>query len=286
MITIKEKQLQEMETIIERLDSTTTTDNLSPNEHQVLKRLRRREDIIIKPAEKGAGVVVMKKQDYLFEAYRQLNNSEYYEKLTENPTDCFANEVKSTVTKMFQKGSIDQKVLNFLVPSNPRTALLYLLPKIHEPGNPGRPIVSSCGTATENISRYVDYFLQHLAAQVPSYIKNTTSFLNKIQDLPRLPPGYLLVTLDVTSLCTNIPHDEGISACMNALNTRPSQHPPTSDICQLIELILTRNNFIFNEENYLQLQGTAMGTRMAPSYTVMFMDHLEQQFLSTQPLQQ
>ena len=36
-----------------------------------------------------------------------------------------------------------------------------------------------------------------------------------------------------------------------------------------------KKNFSFNNEHYLQLKGTAMGTCMAPSYTNIFMDNLE-----------
>ena len=84
------------------------------------------------------------------------------------------------------------------------------------------------------------------------------------------------------ALYTNILHCEGIAACKTALETRPTQQPSTEDICTLIEIILTKNNFTFNKEYYLQLHGTAVGTRMAPSYA---MDKFEQQFLTTQALQ-
>ncbi len=47
-------------------------------------------------------------------------------------------------------------------------------------------IVSSCGAPTERISEYVDYHLQPLVAKVPSYLKDTTDFLQK---LPSLQPG-------------------------------------------------------------------------------------------------
>ena len=91
-----------------------------------------------------------------------------------------------------------------------------------------------------------------------------------------------MVTLDVSSLYTNIPHDEGIKACEEALDTRIDQSLPTEDLCHHIKLILTRNAFIFNEAFYLQQSGTAMGTRMAPSYANLFMGKFEREFLRTQ----
>ena len=77
-----------------------------------------------------------------------------------------------------------------------------MVPKIHKPGKSGRPIVSSNGAPTENISRFVDYFLQPCVSTLPSYIRDTTEFLNRLRRLPTLPAETLLLTLDVTSLYT------------------------------------------------------------------------------------
>ena len=111
----------------------------------------------------------------------------------------------------------------------------------------------------------------------------TTHFLNKLHELPPLTSGSLLVILDVCLLYyTNIPHDEGIRACEEALDSRIDQSLPTKDICHLIKLILTTNAFTFNDAFYLQQSGTAMGTRMAPSYTNLFMGKFECEFLLTQ----
>ena len=44
--------------------------------------------------------------------------------------------------------------------------------------------------------------------------------------------------------------------------------------------MLRNNNFEFNENHYLQTLGTAIGTKMAPSYANLFMDRLERRLLS------
>ncbi len=49
------------------------------------------------------------------------------------------------------------------------------------------------------------------------------------------------------------------------LSTRKStRHLPTKDLIRLPELILTLNNFQFNDSFYNQIIGTAMGTPLAP----------------------
>ena len=84
--------------------------------------------------------------------------------------------------------------------------------------------------------------------------------------------------MDVTSLYTNIPHLEGTEACKLALER--SGCDQTKEICSLIEFILKHNNFTFNNRNFIQTNGTAMGTRMAPSYANLFMAEFEQKLLS------
>ena len=91
---------------------------------------------------------------------------------------------------------------------NPRAGLLCILPKIHEHGNPGRLIIFNNGSPTECISAFIDYHLNPLVQPLPSYIKDTTHFLHKLQQLAPIPSNAILLTLDVSSLDTNIQHNK------------------------------------------------------------------------------
>ena len=97
----------------------------------------------------------------------------------------------------------------------------------------------------------------------------------------------LLVTLEVSSLYTNIPHNEGITACRHFLDTRErnSSTVRTETLCDLIRMILTINNFTFNDKNYLQIHSTTMGTRIAPSHANLFLAKFETDALSRAPYQ-
>ena len=43
-----------------------------------------------------------------------------------------------------------------------------------------------------------------------------------------------------------------------------------------IEIILNNNSFQFNNNNYIQTLGTAMGTKMAPTYATLTLAYLEE----------
>ena len=54
-------------------------------------------------------------------------------------------------------------------------------------------------------------------------------------------------------------------------------------ITEMLSLILTKNSFEFNNEHFLQIHGTAMGSPMAPTYANIFMAVLEKQMLLNAP---
>lgn len=144
----------------------------------------------------------------------------------------------------------------------------------------GRPIVSGIGTMTEFISGYVDSILQPLLPRIPSFIKDTTHFLQTLQDLEKLAENTLLVTMAVSSLYSNILHVEGVQACEDFSRKCGSEENFLRDICSIIRFILSHNHFEFNSRHFFQIQGTAVGTTVAPSYANVFMDAIEQKLLS------
>ena len=111
--------------------------------------------------------------------------------------------------------------------------------------------------------------------------KKSTDFINKIESLDKLTEQSIIGTLDVTSLYTNIPNEEGIESIKNMLLTERTGdiNPKNETLIELLGMVLKSNNFQFNGDNYLQMSGTAMGTRVAPSYANLFMTTLENKFL-------
>ena len=133
--------------------------------------------------------------DNICECYRQRNNPTFYERQDTDMTNTLQNRVTDYTKRMFDKGLIDKKNRQ-----NPKAGRFYILCKIHKANNPGRPIVSSNSHVTELISQFVDFHLKPLVCTLPSYIKDTTDFVNKLASLKRLPNNVLPFSLDVTSL--------------------------------------------------------------------------------------
>ena len=225
----------------------------------------------------------MNTSDYISEADRQLNDADHYEKLQEDPTQKFNTHINNLINQAWRLNIIDESTFNNLQTKNPRIPTFHLLPKIHKKDNPGRPIVNGIGSVTEKISVYVDTFLIKYTPRIPSYIKHTTHFLNILQH-QKIQNTDLLVTIDVKSLYTNIPHTEGIAAITKIIEETGLDTLQRMFICNLTHQVLTKNYFIFNGQIHIQKQGTAMGTRMAPNYAILFMHYLESNMLNQSTL--
>ena len=155
----------------------------------------------------------MDKTWYIDKCNRQLNDSKLYRRLNKDITVDIQKRVTVYVNRMHTDDLIDEKTKQYVIQPDVIPGRFYILPKVHKPGNPGRPIVSSNGHPTERISRFIDHHLQPLVHKLPSYVKDTNDFLNKLLTIGKLPSNSLLVILDVSSLYNNIPHNEGINAC-------------------------------------------------------------------------
>ena len=78
---------------------------------------------------------------------------------------------------------------------------------------------------------------------------------------------------------TNIDHDQGIQAIKNKFSDRIG-NMKFEAILQLLEISLKRNDFVFDDKVFLQVQGTAMGRRYAPHYADIYMAEFEKEALA------
>ena len=185
------------------------------------------------------------------------------------PNNSIINDTCNLIEYVHSQGIIDKATEKFLLPpKNTRTPLFYGLPKIQKPGCPLRPIVSGCDGPTDYLSDYVTHFIQPLASNLPSHIKDTKHFLNFIEKPQPLPPNAILVTADVTSLYTNIPHEEGIAAVIHFMeeykHLLPTNCPPPHIVRIILDFILKHSTFKFMDTHIHQILGTSMGIRMTP----------------------
>jgi hypothetical protein len=154
----------------------------------------------------------------------------------------------------------------YLLPEEPKPGKLKGNPKLHKQGAPLRTIVNARNTPTCRIAEIAEKELEEFVEQQPSYIKDTTHYMNRLREIPQpLPEGSLLFCMDVKKLYPNIP------ACEVALNKRTKPCLPTPDVMDMIRVTLDNNIFEFEKKTYEQIDGTAIGSHLGKNYACTYM---------------
>ena len=206
--------------------------NLPQDEILAMKeliKLQKDKIIVIKPCDKGAGIIIL---DYLVDmraCYEHLttekvmnngDSKQYYLRVNEIELE----KTKSKIRNIVQEG-LDNKILSkeeyeAMLAEDKEAAKFYCTFKVHKDHQPmtappPRPIVSGSGSATENIAAFVEYHIKDISKQHQSYLQDTPDFLRYIENInkgPALENNQILVTWDVVGLYNKILHKEGLES--------------------------------------------------------------------------
>lgn len=118
-----------------------------------LRSLEKRKDIVIRPADKGGGIVVLSVEQYKKEMERILEDRSTYQILKSGPSKRYKQELKSIILYGVEKGLLNKHEEEYLVPTANRIPVIYYIPKIHKDRRnpPGRPIESGIDSLTSRL---------------------------------------------------------------------------------------------------------------------------------------
>lgn len=268
--------------------------------------LSKRTDIIIKPADKNLGTVVMYVHQYNHLCMSILNDTTTYEIATNyRPNSVYALlrqilhkhnrllEPATTRTMTSRTRPLTRFAKSLLqLEQSPklRVPAFYVLPKMHKAVIAGRPIVSSINSVTYHTSVYLHNFLVRVRPYIPNLCTNSASVILDMESLNTSDPNLVIVTADVTSLYPSIPIKYGLTAVRIMLLRLCRIRADIIEECdvelvvELLEWVLRNNYLQYMGVIYKQLTGTAMGTPVAVMFADIVLSFLERPCLLHRPL--
>ena len=144
---------------------------------------------------------------------------------------------------------------------------------------PIRTIASNLNTGTYQLAKHLSKILSPLRESEYT-IKSTRHFMEIIKH-KKVPEGFQMVSFDVKSLFTNVPLETTIDIILRRIYTN---HELTTSLTkkEMKELLLlcTKNlNFTFSGQIFIQVDGVAMGSPLAPLLADIFMIELERSLI-------
>ena len=232
-----------------------------------INKLKIRKDIRITYADKNLGMVIFNTEDYhdyvtimlKSEIYQLLPNEEY------NTLDYVKHRIHNNfdrISHLFNQQQL--KYLRHDWNNLSYTSVFYCIPKMHKKtynNLPFRPIVANRPTMLQSrVSKILSTILLPYLDLFPT-ILNSSANLVTILEQRVLKTSETMVSLDFVNLYSNIPLADVYSLLKSSLLFNEST---LECILTCLKFICDNNYFIYNTDTYLQRDGLAMGTSVAP----------------------
>ena len=254
---------------------------------KAMKDLRKREDIIITRPDKGNGVVVMDVEDYkakMLQILSQEGKSERLGHVDECDHTLLREKALQSNLQYHQKaGHISQEIMHRVWPVGSSRPRMYGLPKIHKANVPLRPILSMINAPQYELSKWLAELLKPVVKKYSTHtIKDTFHFCNNIEQwaTDQGSEEMYMCSFDVVSLFTNVPLQETVQICLDALYRDPDIPKPSLPEKQFRAWLLratTDVEFSFDDVMYRQIDGVAMGSPLGPVLANIFVGYCEMQ---------
>lgn len=240
------------------------------------KALKKDSDLHITKADKSNAVVIMDKVDYISKMNDLLIDDVTYYKLEKSPLETVNAQFNKKI-KTLLKG--DDELIKRFSSRSPSLPYMYGLIKTHKPNNPARPIISSVGSVTYKLSKWLVSLLSPLVGTISnSNIKNNVDLVDKLNSL-QVTNDFKLVSFDVKSLFTKVPVDDLLVFLSESLDDLSL--PVTNSVfLDLIKLCIKDCKFEFKSDFYTQKFGMAMGNPLSPVLSNLYMEFFEKKLLS------
>ena len=283
-----------------RRTATKTIKNQSQQIQQIistLKTLSQDKTILITRPDKGRGIVILNRDDYIHKVNKILSDGTTFEVTQQETTIKQENQLNSKLLELKNEGFITPEEYNYARSRGAQPARLYGLPKIHKKLDtdgiiPIRPIVSSSKTFNYRLAKLLANKLKHLP-QDQYAVKDSFAFVDWLHKLEINPQEYKMLSFDITALFTKVPTDRTIEIILERLYGHKhtcfvSKQPKESWCSQckrrqhmkcLLEIATKQTQFRFNDKTYRQRNGIAMGSPLGPLFADVYVSYLESRYM-------
>jgi len=244
---------------------------------KILNSLKNNKDIKICRFDKGKGFVILNSNDYDSKMLEILNTNKF-KKMKEprkSPSIGSEDQLNKLLSKLKYEKLITAKMYDVLRCSGSQPCKIYGLPKVHKDNVPLRPVLSMIGSAQYKVAKFLDNLIKPLI-QNDVEIEDTFKFVSLINNMKTKTDHETMVSFDVSSLFTNVPVSETIDYVTELwLESDGSNIINCETIKQLLEFCCTNVPFMYGDNWFMQVDGVAMGSPLAPTLASLFMKSIE-----------
>lgn len=245
------------------------------NDEKIVDRLKKKEVVYSHP-DKGKGVVIMDKSDYMETVERHIEEGPYkiHKTRREFPVDEMQEEVKNKLLLMEREGLIESRERLALIISNPRIPRMTGLPKIHKEGNHIRPVVTNIDAPASKISKRLVREFKLFRPPTSLSVKNSREIVNALEH-ETIYDDEEMVSFDVKALFPSIDEKKAVMLLKEWVSSQDISDQKAEMLCAMIDIVVSQKYFQFDKKIYQQVEGVSIGCSLSPWLAEIFMSDLE-----------
>ena len=169
---------------------------------EVLRSLAKDRSITTTWPDKGRGVVILDRSDYLKKMNTILDDPQSFRRIDTDTTLLSEERLTDHLRRMKKEAFISEEAYSLARPVGSMPARIYGLPELHKANCPLRPVMSATKTVGYGLGKVLTRRLDHLR-RTPYVVKDTFDFVRRIQASANT--NKRMLSFDVSSLFTNVP---------------------------------------------------------------------------------
>ena len=250
--------------------------NLTAPQHAALSALRANRQIVIKPADKNLGMVILDKCDYEAMLLSVLNDVRHFSVVATPMVDNLRSQLHTLVYRW--RYVMGAEMFKFVLTSSNRSYVMpqpYAMPKIHKlptvdssllPQLKARVIVPCHSWVTTGASQFLAFVLNQACAQrFPQVLPDSRTMIRQLDGV-QVARNSILVSFDVVDMYPSIDIDAAATSCAAAVPA-----PLRMMVHQFLQFVLHNMYCQRNGVVYQQTSGVTMGTACAPPVANIYM---------------
>lgn len=247
------------------------------------KFLKDNPDLFVINADKSNKSVIITEEMYHGKMMELLSDKKVYKQINRDLSNTQQLKNNLMVNNWLKSKFISKETQERLIMKEALPPKIYGLIKLHKNGNPIRPIVSCIQSPFYKMSGFLGKILSNIVGQSKYHVKDSFHFQKFIKH-QTVPNDFMLVSLDVISLYTNIPIDLALKVVGdNWSKIEKLTKLPKKEFLYGVEVCLRSTFFQFEDLFFQQVSGLAMGGPISAVIANLVLESAEKELMSTLP---
>ena len=228
--------------------------NIDKVDTKALGQVKSDNNRIILTVNKGVGMVVMNRQEYLQKAKNLLEHPNTNRPILLDPINKYKAKLISILRKFKAETGIEYNTYKRMHQTGFSFPMFYGLPKIHRTSP--RPIFASRGLGRYGIAQELAGILGLLVGKSIHHVINTEEFVEHMKNI-KLGTGECIMSYDVPVISTSVQVETGIEIIKHKLEQDKELQKRTimsvNHVIQLLGFCLNNTHFLFQGKLYEQI---------------------------------